>query len=210
MSDYSIFGPYGMTDLSFGLDVLTTFLMVIIFGVLAFGIVCYIFQGIGLYALAKRRGIRAPGLAWVPVLNYWIIGGLGDQQERIEGKKDPRARVSLLVFYILTACCAALVTILMILIVPQMTMASQYTGVYSAVNTNIAIWTAVYMLMLGIAISFCVFYFLSLNRIYRSCAKSYTALSVLSVLFPCIVPFVVFALRKRDANLEPNISTEVK
>ena len=41
------------------------------------GIVCYIFQSISLYRIAKRRNIPAPGLAWVPIANIYLIGKIG-------------------------------------------------------------------------------------------------------------------------------------
>ena len=34
----------------------------------------YVFQSLGAYTIAKRRGIRKPWLAWVPVGNLWIFG----------------------------------------------------------------------------------------------------------------------------------------
>ena len=43
--------------------------------------VLYIFQSVGLYTLAKRRGLRYPGLAWVPVASGWTLGCLADQYD---------------------------------------------------------------------------------------------------------------------------------
>jgi hypothetical protein len=46
---------------------------------MAFGVISYIFSSKGMYAIAKRRGIEKPWLAWVPVGNMWLLGCISDQ-----------------------------------------------------------------------------------------------------------------------------------
>ena len=41
-------------------------------------IVLYVIKSLGLYTIAKRRGIHHPGLAWVPIANTWILGSISD------------------------------------------------------------------------------------------------------------------------------------
>lgn len=53
----------------------------------AVAIVAYVFQSIGLYTLAKRRGIKRPWLAWIPVGDYWIIGSISDDV-RLRNKSE--------------------------------------------------------------------------------------------------------------------------
>ena len=54
---------------------------------LAFLAVQYVFQSLSLYAIARRRGIAHPGLAWVPVAYSWILGSISDQyQYVVQGK----------------------------------------------------------------------------------------------------------------------------
>ena len=43
------------------------------------GIISYVFSSLGLYTIAKRRSIPAPGWAWVPVGSLFILGSLADQ-----------------------------------------------------------------------------------------------------------------------------------
>lgn len=45
----------------------------------------YVLTSIGLYTLAKRRGIKYPGLAWVPVASNWIVGSLADEVDSHSG-----------------------------------------------------------------------------------------------------------------------------
>ncbi len=39
-------------------------------------IICYVFLGIGLYTMARRRNMQAAFLAWVPIANTYLMGKL--------------------------------------------------------------------------------------------------------------------------------------
>ena len=38
------------------------------------GIASYVLSAVAIYVIARRRGLRKPWLAWVPVLNVWLLG----------------------------------------------------------------------------------------------------------------------------------------
>lgn len=52
---------------------------------LVVAVVDYVLVSLSLYTLAKRRGIRAPGLAWVPIANYWLLGSLTNEIDAKNG-----------------------------------------------------------------------------------------------------------------------------
>lgn len=53
-----------------------------------FSIALYVLQALGLYTIAKRRGIRHAWLAWVPIGSAWILGSVCDDfKTRCDGKK---------------------------------------------------------------------------------------------------------------------------
>ena len=54
------------------------FVLLIVIGV---AVLFYVFESLGFYAIAKRRGVANPGLAWVPVASYWIMGCIADQYD---------------------------------------------------------------------------------------------------------------------------------
>lgn len=60
---------------------------IVILASLAFSIAVYVVQSVGLYTLAKRRGLRYAWLAWLPVGNSWITGSLADDYRSRKGKK---------------------------------------------------------------------------------------------------------------------------
>ena len=47
------------------------------------GLVFYAMRAYAVYSIAKRRGMRKPWLAWVPVANSWMLGALSDQYRHL-------------------------------------------------------------------------------------------------------------------------------
>lgn len=46
------------------------------------GVAAYVLQALALHTIAKRRGLRCPWLAWVPVADGWILGAVSDQYRK--------------------------------------------------------------------------------------------------------------------------------
>ena len=61
-------------------------------------IAIYVFTALSLYTVAKRRGIAAPWLAWVPVARLWVLGSLSDQYRYLTQGQIRHKRISLLVW----------------------------------------------------------------------------------------------------------------
>ena len=67
---------------------------------IAAGITMYVLHSLGIYTIAKKRGIATPFLAWIPVANIWILGSIADQyDEAVKGVKK-KSRILLLVLEI--------------------------------------------------------------------------------------------------------------
>lgn len=80
----------------------------------------YVLQALGLYTIAKRRGIANPWLAWIPFGVVWILGSIADDY-RARCGKPTKHRVVMLVLSIvvlvlavvaLVTMCAALLNVL--------------------------------------------------------------------------------------------------
>lgn len=60
------------------------------------GVLVYILQAWALYTIAQRRGINKPWLAWIPVVNVWILGSISDQYQYVVKKQVKNKRKVLL------------------------------------------------------------------------------------------------------------------
>ena len=68
-----------------------------------FGIAAYVLTALALYTLAQRRGLNRPWLAWIPVVNCWILGSLSDQYRYVVKGEIKSKRKVLLVLRIISA-----------------------------------------------------------------------------------------------------------
>lgn len=50
---------------------------------LVISVTIYVLEALGIYTIAKRRGIHNPWLAWIPVAQYWILGSISDQYQYV-------------------------------------------------------------------------------------------------------------------------------
>ncbi len=69
--------------------------LLIYVGAIGVCIADYIMSSLGLYRLAKRRGISKPWLAWIPVANAWTVGAVADEYDEKCGFKRNWRRVLL-------------------------------------------------------------------------------------------------------------------
>ncbi|MGI5895467.1 MAG: hypothetical protein ACOX6U_00795 [Oscillospiraceae bacterium] len=67
---------------------------------IALWLLCFVFQAVGLYTMAKQQGLRGKGLAWVPVLNMYMLGKVSDSVSGAFGRPTHK-RVSLLTMHII-------------------------------------------------------------------------------------------------------------
>lgn len=81
----------------------TAILLAVLFAVLVFAAATYVLRSIGLYTMAKNRGIENAWLAWVPVGNSWLLGQIADEVNSRQGKKTNYS----LILLVLTAVTAA-------------------------------------------------------------------------------------------------------
>ena len=67
----------------------------------------YVLVALGLYTIAKRRGIRKPWLAWIPVANMWLLGCISDQYRYVARNQEKSKRKLMLTLTIITIIAVA-------------------------------------------------------------------------------------------------------
>lgn len=173
---------------------------------LGLAVVSYVLQSLALYQLAKRRGIRNYGLAWVPIGSTWILNALGDQYESIRTGRKQSLR-----WWALGIACGTVVLVIAfcaIMFATLIPLAVYYDDrlppeQISGLMSSAAIFFLIYMLVFVALIALAVLDSISLYRVYRStkpdCAVVFT---VLSIVISVTAPFFLFACRKYDAPIE--------
>lgn len=157
---------------------------------LAFLVTGYVLCSLGLYAIARRRGIRKAWLAWVPVGDLWLLGSISDQYRYlVKGRVNNRRRIlvilsfAVILLYVLGAYCI-------------LTSDGAVMGVLLAFFAILALVAAV--------ITLAVYQYMCCYDLFCSCDRDNGALYlIMCFLFSGVMPFLVFACRKKDEGMPP-------
>ena len=172
------------------------------------GVALYVLTAMGLYTIAKRRAINKAWLAWVPVVNCWLVGCISDQYRYVVKGQMKSKRKSLLIL-----------TIVQLVLGIALLAAGIVTGI-SAANSAIfgASWGRVMdtilvplivtlsllLPMAGVAVAKAIIYYMAMYDLYTSCAPENNVLFlVLSIIFRVTEPFFIFFNRNNDKGMPP-------
>ena len=187
--------PYEVTEMleEFG-PMLIGIVVVVLLVMLAVAAVFYVLQAAGLYAIAKRRGIDNPWLAWIPVANYWILGCISDQyQYVVKGQVKNKRKIMLGL-----AIASVAFRIVMETVSGVMMLATGMTDSAMALNSLLSLVNS------GISIASLVFWHMALYDLYTSCCPSNNVVFlVLGIIFSVTQPFFIFFNRKKDDGMPP-------
>lgn len=173
-------------------------LLGILLVVLVIGIVMYVFQSVGLYTIAKRRGIKNAWLAWIPVGYYWIAGSIADQyQYVVKGKVKNKRKI------LLGLSLGSMALTLIINVLSSILMTTAY-DMESTLTISTMCGAVESLLSAGISITLVVFWQMALYDLYSSCCPENNVLFlVLGIVFGFTVPFFIFFNRKKDKGMPP-------
>ena len=166
---------------------------------LAVGVAFYVLQGMTFYSIAKRRGIRNPWLAWIPVGCYWILGSISDQYQYVKkGKVKNRRKI-------LLGLSVAVVAASLLYMVGAFSVgfAAGLSGT-GEVGVFVMLMLLYMLVEMALAITLYVFMYMSLYDLYASCDPSNAVLYLLlSIFINVTMPFFLFACRKKDYGMPP-------
>ena len=166
----------------------------------------YVMESVGLYTMARRRGLKHPWMAWVPVLNCWLLGSLSDQYRYVAKGQIRSSRIMLTVL--------AVVSMLVGWISGSVSAASfsklgqlLETGyiAYGGVITG-TVGTGLLVALLGAVVKLvlAVFRYMALYDVYTSCDPHNSVLYlVLGILFRFLDPIFLFINRNKDEGMPP-------
>ena len=185
-------------------------IFMLIYFVLAMGVAItfYVLKSLGLYTIAKRRGIKNPWFAWVPVVSSFLEGSISDQyQYVVKGKVKSKRKVMLTLAIIVAVLYVAFFACYIIGIVNGVTgvingidetqmMTSMMVPILGAMGISIPV--------MGVAIALMVFHYMAMYDLYSSCNPANNVLFlILSIFVNVTEPFFIFFNRKKDDGMPP-------
>ncbi len=186
--------------------------MVVYVIIVAFSILSYVLQSLGMYTIAKRREIKKPWMAWIPVANQWTLGSIDDQYQYVANGKVTNRRKWLLGLGIVTLVLGIVsgVNIInaMLELFPLLdNMSNEQAMSEEAVRVILPIMgkmAGISFFTSVLAIVQTVFQYIALYGLYASCDPNNKVMFlVLSIVFSVTIPFFVVACRNKDLGMPP-------
>ncbi|MBR5490815.1 MAG: hypothetical protein IKV79_06035 [Oscillospiraceae bacterium] len=204
---------------SFGERFFTVFAVIIlsILGiVLLFTLASYIFESIAFCTIAKRRQLKNPWLAWIPLARSWTMGAIVDEQDRRVIGKDRHFRIVNLadiVIYFL-----AIISTVSNLATFTDVMDSVYDGsnemIFASVLGAFATFYSGIMSINMVALLLSALRIIVIYKLFESVTDRLPILfTLLSLFIPLFFTISIFCLRKKGYEPEkvvPQIPEAVK
>ena len=191
-------------------EVIGTLITAALSNVLSFGVAifAYVFGAISLYCIAQRRGIKNPWMAWVPVLNCWILGSISDQYRYVVKGQVRNRRTLLLVLKALQVlgCIAAVVMAVVAVVQLIMNGSTLETMSGSALGQFLfrvfLPMLVILIVTLIVAVLQIVFLAIAYYDLFASCEPENKVLYlVLGLLINITLPIFLFICRKKDLGM---------
>ena len=168
----------------------------------------YVLTSLGLYTMAKRRSIRKPWLAWIPVVNCWLIGCISDQYRYVVKGQVKSKRKSLLILTVIQIVLSTVFAVALMVTIFSGVNAAMYAADYGRVMNSIMVPLVVTLGLLlpmaGVGIAKAVVYYMAMYDLYTSCSPENNVLFlVLSIVFRVTEPFFIFFNRNHDKGMPP-------
>lgn len=178
---------------------LLVFLIVFYLLMLAVAVAAYIFQSLGLYTVAKRRGIHNPWLAWIPIGNMWLMGSISDQYQYVaKGRVRNRRKI-------LLGLMIAMYAVMIVMYIAYFGFIFGIVGAGGAlVGGALALVLLTALAVVVLAIITVVYEYIAIYDLYVSCDPENGVLYlVLSIFFSISMPILFFICRNKDLGMPP-------
>ena len=180
-----------------------------IFGMpMLLSIASYVLTALALYTIARRRGLRRPWLAWIPVADSWLLGSLSDQYRYVVmGEHKSKRKILLFLRIVIAFMWISLMGLLV-----NLCFHAVGSVVWGSINDDQIFQIlhqalnllVVCLPLIGISIAYAVFRYMALYDLYKSLDPANGVLFlVLSILFGVTEPFFLFFSRNKDDGMPP-------
>lgn len=179
------------------------------------GLISYVFSALAIYTIAQRREIKKAWLAWVPLVNVWILGSISDQYRYVV-KDQVKSRRKILLGVNIVNCLLCISLAVMLATTMFQALGYLMQGYDGMTIGNHLLKKALASLPLCIpllifSIVSVVFRAMALYDLYGSCEPEsqvlYLVLSLIPGLNQITQPLFLFLCRNKDGGMPPRRET---
>ena len=169
-----------------------------------FGIVAYVLTALAIYSISCRRGLRNPWLAWIPVVNVWLLGSLSDQYQYVVKGENKNKRKWLLVLNLAKAVLTLSAAVLALVVAGGVIFSISDAEMMRSINGPLMAILGLVLPLSAASVALCVIRYMALFDVYRSLDPANAVLYlVLSILFSPTEPFFLFFNRDKELGMPP-------
>lgn len=188
------------------------------------GVIVYVLQALALYTIAKRRGIKKPWMAWIPLVNVWILGSISDQYQyvvkrQVKNKRKVLLGLNIAMAAIIVLIVAAVVWLLIDLVfvamdvydavepISEETMEMLLSNLMYYVGNNVVPLILLSLLtipLVVLVVTQTVYFYIAMYDVFCSCEpKNSTLYLVLSLVGNIVVEgaYCIFLMLCKDKDL---------
>lgn len=166
---------------------------------MGFAIASYVLNAVGMYRVAKRRGIHHAWLAWIPVGCNWLLGSISDHYQYVTKRKVTKRRKVLLT---LSLILLAVLGLFAAGVVATVLTADRAPGEMTGAILSVALMLCSNLAMTGLSIAILVICYIAYYDLFKSCKPDNAVLFlVLGILFNVALPFFVFFGTEKDLGM---------
>ena len=177
-------------------------------------VAAYVFSALAIYTIAQRRGIKNPWLAWIPMVNVWILGSISDQYRYVAKGEVKNKRKILLGVNILNFILTWVAVLKMIVTVVGVVVGETYLTDEMEAIRQILVSVAFFAPVAILGIVGFVVEIMALYDLYSSCEPANNVLYLVLSLVPGINtvarPLFLFLCREKDGGMPPRRETVVE
>ena len=197
-----------MNGMTFNLNLLELINLIYILSTVAFCLGGYVLQSLALCSIARRRCIKHPWLAWIPLGDVWILGSVSDQYRYVVKRQICNKRKVMLWLSV----AAVAVTLLMVALLVGVIVSTIDFGLGYQNTSRLAVDLvgglfgigAAVIVICGLSVAMMVFRCICLYDLYRSCEPSKKILYLLlSIFLAFLQPVFMFLCRNKELGMPP-------
>lgn len=179
-----------------------------------FSIALYVLRSLGVYSIAKRRGLNHAWFAWVPVVDSYLLGCISDQYRYVVKGQNKSKRKWLLGLNIamglLTVAIAASAVGVVVRVSAAAIRGASEAQVASAAMSSMLGVLGLMLPLMVLSIAVAVIRYMALYDLYTSAEpKNNVMYLVLSIFFSVTEPFFIFFNRNKDEGMPPRKAAPV-
>jgi hypothetical protein len=169
----------------------------------------YVICALALYTIADRRGIKKAWLAWIPVVNVWILGSLSDQYRYVtkgEVKNKRKVLLTVAILKMLLSIAATIwVAVTAVLTISGAAQEISESAMMDLLLNGLLKGLVIYVPSMILSIVGLVFEIMALYDVYSSCDPAnnvlFLVLSVIPGISHITQPLFLFLCRNKDEGM---------